>query len=119
MKFFLAAVIPSVVDVQAALGVDKVVVMFPIIVLESVLKEAQGPPVMSIPPQVEIRNGVLYINGKELDEPYVKYDCDWNLSLREVPKGKIFVLGDNRSMPIREHVGGMIDRDRLAGIPVW
>ena len=68
---------------------------------------------------VEIRNGVVYVNGKELDEPYVKYDCNWNLSRCEVPKGKIFVLGDNRSMPIREHMGGMIDRDRLAGVPIW
>lgn len=68
---------------------------------------------------VAIHNGVLYINGNALEEPYVKYECNWNLSPREVPKGKIFVLGDNRSMPIREHVGGMIDRDRLAGIPIW
>ena len=68
---------------------------------------------------VEIRNGVLYVNGRALDEPYVKYDCNWNLSRREVPKGKIFVLGDNRSMPIQNHMGGMIDRDRLAGVPIW
>ena len=68
---------------------------------------------------VEFRNGVLYVNGKELDEPYVKYPCDWNLSRREVPHGKIFVLGDNRSMPLQNHVGGMIDQSRLAGVPIW
>jgi signal peptidase I len=68
---------------------------------------------------VEIHDGVLYVNGKALDEPYVKYPCKWNLTRREVPKGKIFVLGDNRSMPIQNHMGGMIDRDRLAGIPIW
>ena len=68
---------------------------------------------------VEIRNGVLYVNGKELDEPYVKYPCDWNFARHEVPSGKIFVLGDNRSMPIQNHMGGMIDRSRLAGIPIW
>ena len=68
---------------------------------------------------VEIRNGVLYVNGKALDEPYVKYPCDWNFSRHEVPSGKIFVLGDNRSMPIQNHMGGMIDRSRLAGIPIW
>ena len=68
---------------------------------------------------VEMRNGVLYINGNPLDEPYVKNGCDWNLSRREVPKGKIFILGDNRSMPIQNHMGGMIDRSLLAGVPIW
>lgn len=68
---------------------------------------------------VEIRNGVLYVNGKALDEPYVKYECNWNLARCEVPKGKIFVLGDNRSMPLQNHMGGMIDRSRLAGVPIW
>ena len=49
----------------------------------------------------------------------MKNGCSWNLSRREVPKGKIFVLGDNRSMPIQNHMGGMIDRSRLAGVPIW
>ena len=68
---------------------------------------------------VEIRNGVLYVNGNALDEPYVKLGCDWNFSRREVPAGKIFVLGDNRSMPLQNHMGGMIDKSRLAGVPIW
>lgn len=68
---------------------------------------------------VAIHNGVVYVNGKELEEPYVKYPCNWNFPLHEVQKGKIFVLGDNRSMPIHNHMGGMIDQDRLAGIPIW
>jgi hypothetical protein len=62
---------------------------------------------------------LVAMNGKALDEPYVKNGCDWNMSRREVPKGKIFVLGDNRSMPMTEHMGGMIDQSRLAGIPIW
>ncbi len=68
---------------------------------------------------VEMRDGVLYVNDKALDEPYMKNGCSWNLSRREVPKGKIFVLGDNRSMPIQNHMGGMIDSSRLAGVPIW
>ena len=68
---------------------------------------------------VEIRNGVLYVNGSAVDEPYVKNPCDWSFSRHEVPKGKIFVLGDNRSMPMQQHMGGMIDQDRLAGVPLW
>ena len=59
------------------------------------------------------------MNGNALDEPYVKLGCDWNFSRREVPAGKIFVLGDNRSMPLQNHMGGMIDKSRLAGVPIW
>ncbi len=68
---------------------------------------------------VEIRNGVLYLNNRALNEPYVKYQCKWNMTRCEVPKGKIFVLGDNRSMPMREHMGGLIDQRRLVGVPIW
>lgn len=68
---------------------------------------------------VEFRKGVLYVNGTALDEPYVKNGGNWNMTRREVPKGKIFVVGDNRSMPMERHKFGMIDRDRLAGVPIW
>ena len=68
---------------------------------------------------VEIRKGVVYLNGSPYPEPYVKNGCDWNYSCHEVPKGKIFVLGDNRSMPMNQHMGGMIDQSRLAGVPLW
>ena len=68
---------------------------------------------------IEIRNGTVFVNDKPLDEPYVKYPCNWNLSRREVPSGKLFVLGDNRSMPMANHMGGLINRDRLAGVPLW
>ena len=68
---------------------------------------------------VEIKKGVLYVNGNPVDEPYVKNGCDWNFSRHEVPAGKIFVLGDNRSMPLQNHMGGMIDKSRLAGVPIW
>ena len=66
-----------------------------------------------------VRNGVLFVNGRALDEPYVKYGCNWNMNRCEVPKGKIFVLGDNRSMPMHNHMGGLIDQSRLAGVPIW
>ena len=68
---------------------------------------------------VEIRNGVLYVNGSAVDEPYVKNGCNWDLPLREVPHGKVFVIGDNRSMPPDRHKFGMIDQSRLAGVPIW
>ena len=61
----------------------------------------------------------LYVDGKAQDEPYVKNGCNWTMSPHTVPKGKLFVVGDNRSMPIERHKFGMIDRDSLAGVPIW
>ena len=45
---------------------------------------------------VDIRNGVVYINGKEINEPYVKDLGHFNGSY-VVPKGEYFFLGDNRT----------------------
>jgi signal peptidase I len=48
---------------------------------------------------VDIRNGVLYVNGKKQTEPYVNtrypdhYDADAPL---KVPAGMVYLLGDNR-----------------------
>ena len=33
MKFFFATVIPAIVNVKAALGVDQVTVVFPVVIL--------------------------------------------------------------------------------------
>ena len=68
---------------------------------------------------VEFRGGVLYIDGRPLDEPYVKFPSDWDSPPKTVPEGRIFVMGDNRSMPMRNHVGGLIARSRLVGKPLW
>ena len=43
---------------QAGLGVDEVVVVFPIVVLQSVWQEAEGPVVPGIPQDVEIRDRI-------------------------------------------------------------
>ncbi len=68
---------------------------------------------------VEFREGELYVNGKALEEPYVRYPCDWNRPPRTVGKGKIYVVGDNRSMPFSEHQFGQIEKKRLKGKPLW
>jgi len=51
---------------------------------------------------IELREKKVYINGRELEENYVKHDrADEklqgdNIGPLVVPEGKIFVLGDNR-----------------------
>jgi len=68
---------------------------------------------------IEFRKGKLVVNGKYVDEPYLKYPCNWELEPRVVEQGKVYVVGDNRNMPIRNHVFGQTSFDRIMGVPLW
>ena len=68
---------------------------------------------------VEIRNGIVFINGIHIDEPYVRAPSDWNLSLRKVDKGHVYVIGDNRSVPMHIHQFGQVSINRIIGAPLW
>jgi signal peptidase I len=45
---------------------------------------------------IEIKGGVLYVNGEPLDEPYLKTDAGEPFGPFEVPDGHYFMMGDNR-----------------------
>ena len=60
-------------------------------------------------------NGRVLINGEVLDEPYVKYDCDWNQLPVKLDANEYYVVGDNRSMPAKYHEHGVATRDRIIG----
>ena len=64
---------------------------------------------------VTFREGRVFINGQPLDEPYLKYPCDWELRPVTVELGEIFVVGDNRSMPANSHYFGRTQRQRIVG----
>jgi len=59
--------------------------------------------------------GHALVNGQLLDEPYVKYPCDWELAPVRIPPDEVFVVGDNRSMPITYHYFGSTQRRRIVG----
>jgi len=69
--------------------------------------------------EVAFREGVLYVNGRPLTEPYVKGPCDWELPPRRVVPGHLYVVGDNRSMPLEQHDFGQVSRGRILGAPLW
>lgn len=69
--------------------------------------------------QIEFRKGKLLVNGESLEEPYVRYPCNWNLPPRKVDKGCVYVVGDNRSMPIENHYFGQTSMERILGGPLW
>ena len=46
---------------------------------------------------VELRNGKLFVDGEQIDEPYLHGPVDTrDYGPVTVPEGKLFVLGDNR-----------------------
>lgn len=69
--------------------------------------------------QVEFRDGKLFVNGEEVPEPYVVFPCNWNLPPRRVEKGSVYVVGDNRSMPLEHHYFGQTTLKRVIGVPLW
>lgn len=46
--------------------------------------------------RVEIRQGVVYVNGKSLPEPYVRFQDRRSFATVTVPPHSLYVLGDNR-----------------------
>jgi signal peptidase I len=65
----------------------------------------------------EMRNGVVFINGKRLQEPYVKADrrdVDTHTPKR-IPEDSYFVMGDNRGSSCDSRVWGPLARDDLIG----
>lgn len=66
----------------------------------------------------------VVVDGKELDEPYIKEEMEFLLSMTKlyrVPEGKIFVMGDNRnnSADSRSELIGMIDERYVVGKVVY
>jgi signal peptidase I len=64
---------------------------------------------------LEFREGRAYVDGKLLDEPYVKFDCDWDIPPEHINAGWYYVVGDNRSMPEVLHEKGRVRRSRIVG----
>jgi signal peptidase I len=65
---------------------------------------------------VEERNGFVYIDHKRLEEPYVKPDRrDHQTGVWKVPRGKYFLMGDNREMSCDSRRWGSVPFSSVIG----
>ncbi len=68
---------------------------------------------------VGFRDGALFVNEKKMNETYIRFPSGWNLCPRKVDKDHVYVVGDNRSVPIDVHQFGQTSRERIIGAPLW
>ena len=93
---------------------DVVVFNYPLATERDFIKRVIGLPGET----VNIAGGVVSINGRPLQEPYISqapdYEGSWTLSANQ-----FFVLGDNRNSSLDSHSWGPLDRHYLIGRAVF
>lgn len=89
-------------------------------------KESYIKRVIALPGEhLEIKDGKVYINGEELDEPYLQDNVVTQAGTEQnpyydliVPENCVFVMGDNRSGSTDSRSFGCVPLDKLEGT-VW
>ncbi|MGH9691324.1 MAG: signal peptidase I [Candidatus Acidiferrales bacterium] len=96
---------------------DVVVFWYPLDRSKSFIKRVVGLPGETI----EIRSGHLYVNGRELKEPYVpaSYLDGSSYPARTIPADQYFVMGDHRDSSNDSRMFGTVPRDYIYGKAVF
>jgi signal peptidase I len=67
--------------------------------------------------RIAMRDGVVYIDGRRLDEPYLAdgQRDQFNFVERQIPDGHYFMMGDNRPKSCDSRRWGAVPRDNIIG----
>jgi signal peptidase I len=71
---------------------------------------------------VEGKNGKILINGRELVEPYLAEEPVGDFPPKAIPKGQLWVMGDNRNRSSDSRVFGPIKKSKIVGraiLRIW
>lgn len=96
---------------------DVVVFWYPRDTRISFIKRVIGVP----GDQVAIRNGIVYVNGLRLREPYVlpRFRDHWNYPAVTVPPDQYYVLGDHRNSSNDSRMWGFVPAQNIYGKAVF
>jgi len=69
--------------------------------------------------EVEVKQGKLYVNGDEQDEPFTAEDAQYEFGPIKVPPESVLVLGDNRNRSLDGHIWGFLPKKNVIGRAVF
>ena len=61
--------------------------------------------------EISAQDGVFFINGQALPEPYVRFQGQWNIGPGKIAEDQFVVVGDNRSKTLL----AVVARERILG----
>lgn len=64
---------------------------------------------------VAMRDGILYVNGEQIEEPYIDLVGNYNMQDTVVEEGHFFVMGDNRPGSNDSRNVGQLTRAQILG----
>jgi len=64
---------------------------------------------------LQVKNGLVYINGKPLKETYIEEPAQYEFGPVVVPANQYFMLGDNRNNSYDSHYWGFLPRELIIG----
>ena len=64
---------------------------------------------------MEVRHGRVFLDERELSEPYLTGSLALDMPSITLPAGHFLILGDDRSLPPADYGGGVVPQQRIRG----